>query len=110
MDDKAETRWTVTPRRYYETTGGDGFEGVAEKVRAERRGHVAWTRVLETVYWWPWIEGPVWPAVVVTAPEWGGIGPEPDIWAHFEEVVRLAGRCRWEQLPVRTITTNDQDR
>jgi hypothetical protein len=55
MDTDAETRWTVTARRYYDTNGGEGFQGVAEKVRTERRDHVAWIRILETVYWWPWI-------------------------------------------------------
>jgi len=105
MDRDAETRWIVTARRYYDTSGGEGFEGVAEKVRAERHDHVAWIRVLETVYWWPWIEGPEWPAQVIPGPEWYGIGPEPDTWAHFEGVVRLAARCRWEQLPERRITT-----
>ncbi len=105
MDLDAETRWTVTARRSYIKNGGDGFEGVAEKVRAERRDHVAWTRVLETVYRWPWIEGPEWPALVIPAPEWLGVGPEPDTWAHFEEVARLAGRCRWEQLPEQKLRT-----
>jgi hypothetical protein len=107
MGADAETRWIVTARRYYliNSIGGEWFDGLAEKVRAERRDIVAWSwsRVLETVYWWPEHEGPEWPALVIPAPEWVGVGPEPDAWAHFEEVVRLTGRCRWEQLPERKL-------
>ena len=89
------TRWSVTRRRYVL----DLWDvGVAEKVRAERRDQVAWVRVLEAVYWWPEHEGREWPALVVPAPQWSGIGAEPDTWAHFEEVLGFHDRYTWEVI------------
>ena len=74
-------------------------DGVAEKVRAERKDDVAWVRVLEAVYWWPAHEGKEWPAVVVIGPEWTGMGPEPDVWAHFEATLEMTDdRYRWEEV------------
>jgi hypothetical protein len=32
-------------------------DGVAQRVRAEREQNDRWTRVLETIYWWPAHEG-----------------------------------------------------
>jgi hypothetical protein len=70
-----ETRWIVDRRRYF---FDQWEEGVAERVRAERRDGVAWVRVLEAVYWWPAQEGKEWPAAIVATPVWDGEGPEPD--------------------------------
>jgi hypothetical protein len=95
-DDTGTTRWTFEKRRYLIDKGE---EGIAELVRAERHDHVAWVRVCEAVYWWPWIEGPTWPALVVPGPEHLRAADEPDVWAHFEQTVGLLGRCTWEQLP-----------
>ena len=95
-----KTRWTITTRRYYQVDadGSAGIVGLAQKVRAERRDHVSWTRILEAIWWWPVIEGPHWPAQLISAPEWGGSGPEPDAWANFEVVTQLTGRSRWDEL------------
>jgi hypothetical protein len=47
MGPHEETRWHVVRRRYFR----EWVERIAEKVVAERRDHVAWTRVLEAVFW-----------------------------------------------------------
>jgi hypothetical protein len=96
-------RWTVSRRNYFlKSRSGEGEwdEGVAEKVRAERKDGTAWIRVLEAVFWWPMHEGKEWPGVVVPAPEWLGAGPEPDTWGHFEATVGMTSdRFRWEATP-----------
>jgi len=90
------TRWTVSRRRY---VLGDWYYGVAEKVRAERKDAIAWVRLLEAMYWWPEHEGKEWPGVVVPGPEWTGVGPEPDVWAHFEATLGITDdRFIWEAL------------
>ena len=96
MGKEGVTRWTVDRRIYYLDRWVDG---VAERVRAERKDETKWVRVLEAVYWWPEHEGKEWPGVVIPAPEWGGIPPEPDTWAHFESAVGIDERYRWEPLP-----------
>jgi hypothetical protein len=88
------TRWPVESRIYY----FDGFEGgMAQRVRAEHEDDTSWTRVLETIYWWPTHEGKEWPAAVVPVPEWTGVGEETDAWAHFEASLGMDERYRWEQ-------------
>jgi hypothetical protein len=94
------TSSTVESRVYYL---GDFQDGVAQRVRAERSDHVAWTRSLETIYWWPAREGKEWPAAVVPIPEWTGIGEEPDAWSHFETAVGIDDRYRWEPLPPESL-------
>jgi hypothetical protein len=96
MGEADETRWRVDRRRYFFDRWEDG---IAERVRAERRDDVAWVRVLEAVYWWPAHEGKEWPAVVITAPVWGGVGPEPHAWSHFEVAMDMNDSYRWEALP-----------
>jgi hypothetical protein len=96
MGGDEETRWIVERRRYF---FDQWEEGVAERVRAERRDGVAWVRVLEAVYWWPAHEGKEWPAAIVAAPVWDGAGPEPDAWAHFDAALGHDERYRWETLP-----------
>jgi hypothetical protein len=90
------TSWNVESRAYYL---GEFEDGVAQRVRAERQDDSAWTRVLETIYWWPAHEGKEWPAPVVPVPEWTGIGDETDAWAHFETALGMDERYRWEPLP-----------
>jgi hypothetical protein len=94
MEAREETRWRVVRRRYFK----EWVEGIAEKVVAERRDHVAWTRVLEAVFWWPQTEGKEWPAIVVPGPEWLGVGPEPDTWAHFEAAVGFDATYSFDEL------------
>jgi hypothetical protein len=86
----------VVERRLYFFEGWE--EGIAELVRAERHDHVAWVRSLEAIYWWPEREGKEWQALVVPAPEWGGVPPEPNMWAHFEGLLGMDDRYRWEPL------------
>jgi hypothetical protein len=76
----------------------DWVDGIAELVRAERHNDGAWVRVAEAVYWWPEHEGKDWPALVVPGPEWGGVPPQPDTWAHFEGSVGMDDRHRWEPI------------
>jgi len=96
VDGHDETRWSVDRRRYFFE---QWEEGVAERIRAERRDDAAWVRVLEAVYWWPAHEGKEWPAAIVVPPVWYGVGPEPDTWAHFESALGHGEAYRWESLP-----------
>ena len=96
MDGHDETRWIVDRRRSFLDQWEDG---VAERVRAERRDGTAWVRVLEAVYWWPAHEGKQWPAAIIARPVWDGVGPESDAWAHFDAALGHDQRYRWDPLP-----------
>src|ERR1700730_5043939 len=88
----------VVERRQYLLEGW--VDGVAELVRVERHDHTAFVRVAEAVYWWPEHEGKVWPALVVPGPDWGGVPPQPDTWAHFETSIGMDDRYRWESFSI----------
>jgi hypothetical protein len=91
------TRWVRDRRQYFL---GRYEDGIAELVRAERHDQLAWVRVLEAVFWWPTHEGKEWPAEVIPAPVRTHDGESaPDAWAHFESVIGIDERYRWEQLP-----------
>ena len=94
------TRWIVENRAYYP---GEWDEGIAQRVRAERDDDASWTRVLETIYWWPAREGKQWPATLVPIPEWSGAGAETDAWTHFETTLGLDDGYRWEPLPTDSV-------
>ena len=101
---------------------GEWDEGIAQRVRAERDDDASWTRVLETIYWWPAREGKQWPATLVPIPEWSGAGAETDAWTHFETTLGLDDGYRWEPLLswfrsqgfavefARSSITSDQDK
>ncbi len=90
------TRWVIESRRYFL---GEWEDGVAQRVRAERQDDVSWVRVLDAVYWWPTHEGREWPCEVIVAPvRMTTDDEEPDAWAHFEKVVGVDERYRWDPI------------
>jgi hypothetical protein len=74
------TKWRVESRIYYFDRQE---EVVAQRVRVEREQNDVWTRVLETIYWWPAHEGKEWPALVVPVPEWTRAEASGDIPEHW---------------------------
>jgi hypothetical protein len=104
---QGRTRFTVDRRQYFLE---EFVEGIAELVRAERRDEGALVRVLESVYWWPEHEGKAWPALIVPGPEWAGLPPQPDTWAHFEKAIGVDERYRWEAYSGPDIFTGQSAR